>query len=137
MLNSVYRDLTERVKKHEGFMERPYLDSLGVGTVGYGFTYLKKEECDKILDNRLKEATGLVEGYLSNEEISLDDFRIGILVEMTFQLGFKGVLCFKKMWRAIRDMDYETASKEMKDSRWFKQTPVRAGELALKMERGY
>ena len=137
MLNSVYKDLTERVKKHEGFMERPYFDSLGVGTIGYGFTYLKKEECDKILDNRLKEATGLVEGYLSNEGISLDDFRIGILVEMTFQLGFKGVLCFKKMWRAIREMDYETAAKEMKDSRWFKQTPVRAGELALKMERGY
>ena len=137
MLNSIYRDLTERVKKHEGFMERPYFDSIGVGTIGYGFTYLKKEECDKILDNRLKEATGLVEGYLSNEGISLDDFRIGILVEMTFQLGFKGVLCFKKMWRAIREMDYETAAKEMKDSRWFKQTPVRAGELALKMERGY
>lgn len=137
MFNSVYKELIERVKKHEGFMERPYFDSLGVGTIGYGFTYLKKEECDKILDNRLKEATGLIEGYLANEGISLDDFRVGILVEMTFQLGFKGVLCFKKMWRAIRDMDYETAAKEMKDSRWFKQTPVRAGNLADKMVRGY
>lgn len=137
MLNSVYRDLTERVKKHEGFIERPYFDSLGVGTIGYGFTYLKKEECDKILDNRLKEATGLVEGYLANEGISLDDFRIGILVEMTFQLGFKGVLCFKKMWRAIREMDYSEAARQMKDSRWFKQTPVRAGDLANKMERGF
>lgn len=137
MLNSVYRDLTERVKKHEGFMERPYFDSLGVGTIGYGFTYLKKEECDKILDNRLKEATGLVEGYLANEGISLDDFRVGILVEMTFQIGFKGVLYFKKMWRAIREMDYSEAARQMKDSRWFKQTPVRAGDLANKMERGY
>lgn len=137
MLNSVYRDLTERVKLHEGFMERPYFDSIGVGTVGYGFTYLKKEECDKILDNRLKEATGLIEGYLANEEISLDDFRIGILVEMTFQLGFKGVLNFKKMWRAIRDMDYERAAAEMKDSRWFKQTPTRSADLANKMMKGY
>ena len=137
MLNSVYRDLTERVKKHEGFMERVYFDSLGVGTIGYGFTYLKKEECDRILDNRLKEATGLVEGYLANEGISLDDFRIGILVEMTFQLGFKGVLCFKKMWRAIRDMDYERAAEEMKDSRWFRQTPTRSADLANKMMKGY
>lgn len=137
MLNSAYRNLTERVKKHEGFMERPYFDSLGIGTIGYGFTYLKKEECDKILDNRLKECCGLVEGYLANEGISLDDFRVGILVEMTFQLGFKGVLGFKKMWRAIRDMDYERAAAEMKDSRWFRQTPVRAGNLADKMARGY
>ena len=137
MLNSTYHELTDRVKLHEGFREKPYFDSLGIGTIGYGFTYLKKEECNKILDNRLKECVGLIEGYLSNERISLDDFRVAILVEMTFQLGFKGVLAFKKMWRAIRDMDYETAAAEMKDSRWFKQTPVRAGNLADKMARGY
>lgn len=137
MLNSVYRDLTERVKKHEGFMERPYFDSLGVGTIGYGFTYLKKEECDKILDNRLKEATGLVEGYLINEGITLDDFRVAILVEMTFQLGFKGLLGFKKMWKALRDMDYERVAAEMKNSRWFKQTPTRSADLANKMMKGY
>lgn len=136
MLNSVYHNLTERVKLHEGFREKPYFDSLGIGTIGYGFTYLKKEECDKILDNRLKEATGLIEGYLANEGISLDDFRVGILVEMTFQLGFKGVLGFKKMWKAIREMDYTKASEEMKNSRWFKQTPVRAGHLADKMMKG-
>lgn len=137
MLNSTYRELTERVKKHEGFREKPYFDSLSVGTIGYGFTYLKKEECDKILDNRLKECCGLIEGYLTNECISLDDFRVGILVEMTFQLGFKGVLGFKKMWHAIRDMDYKRAAEEMKDSRWFRQTPVRSADLANKMERGY
>jgi lysozyme len=137
MLNSVYRNLTERVKLHEGFRERPYFDSIGVGTIGYGFTYLKKEECDKILDNRLKEATGLVEGYLMNEGITLDDFRIAILVEMTFQLGFKGVLGFKKMWKALRDMDYAKAAAEMKNSRWFKQTPTRSADLANKMMKGY
>lgn len=137
MLNSVYHNLTERVKLHEGFRDKPYLDSLGIGTIGYGFTYLKKEECEKILDNRLKECCGLVEGYLANEGISLDEFRTGILVEMTFQLGFKGVLGFKKMWRAIRDMDYERAAAEMKDSRWFKQAPARSADLANKMEKGY
>lgn len=137
MLNSNFHELTDRVKLHEGFRDKPYFDSLGVGTIGYGFTYLKKEECDKILDNRLKECVGLVEGYLANENISLDDFRVAILVEMTFQLGFKGVLAFKKMWRAIHEMDYETAAAEMKNSRWFKQTPVRAGNLADKMARGY
>lgn len=137
MLNSTFHELTDRVKIHEGFRDKPYFDSLGIGTIGYGFTYLKKEECDKILDNRLKECVGLIEGYLANENISLDDFRVAILVEMTFQIGFKGVLGFKKMWHAIREMDYETAAAEMKDSRWFKQTPVRAGNLADKMARGY
>lgn len=137
MFNSVYKELVERVKLHEGFREKPYFDSLGVGTIGYGFTYLKKEECDKILDNRLKEATGLVEGYLINEGITLDDFRTAILVEMAFQLGFKGLLGFKKMWKALRDMDYEKAAEEMKDSRWFRQTPARSADLADKMMKGY
>ena len=75
-------------------------------------------------------------GYIANEGISIDEFRVGILAEMAYQMGFMGVLGFKKMWRALRDMDYVTAAAEMKDSRWFKQTPVRAGSLADKMKKG-
>ena len=137
MYNSVFNELKERVKKNEGFRSKPYLDSVGVGTIGYGTTWITEEEGEYLLKRRLRESVVMIETYLENEFISLDDFRIGILSEMTYQLGFKGVLGFKKMWKAIRNMDYTEAAAQMKDSRWFKQTPVRAGELALKMERGY
>lgn len=137
MKRLIYENLKERIKKNEGFRAKPYFDSLGVGTIGYGITYVTEKEADLLLTNRLMDCVALVEGYIENEKISVDDFRIGILSEMAYQLGFAGLLNFKKMWRAVRDMDYDKAAAEMKDSLWFKQTPVRAGNLADKMARGY
>lgn len=136
MKRSIYENLKERIKKNEGFRAKPYFDSLGLGTIGYGTTYITEKEADCLLANRLMNCVALVEGYVENEEISVDDFRIGILAEMAYQLGFAGLLKFKKMWAAIRNMDYGKAAAEMKDSLWFKQTPVRAGNLADKMEKG-
>jgi len=40
------------------------------------------------------------------------------------------------MWRALKEStppDYKTASVEMLDSRWAKQTPQRAKSMAKKM----
>lgn len=137
MKNSVYNDLKERIKKHEGFRAEAYLDSLGYPTFGYGSRRIREKYADLNMQDDLKECIALVEGYIENEQISVDEFRIGILAEMTYQLGFQGVIGFKKMWKALRKMDYTEAAAQMKESRWFKQTPVRAGELACKMERGY
>ena len=52
---------------------------------------------------------------------------------MTFQLGKQGVNKFKKMWAGLKAKDYSTASKEMLDSKWNKQTPKRAKEMSDKM----
>jgi lysozyme len=49
---------------------------------------------------------------------------------MVFQLGVGGVSKFKAMWKALEENDYTTASIEMLDSRWAKQTPTRAENLA-------
>ena len=49
---------------------------------------------------------------------------------MVFQLGVGGVSKFKAMWKALEENDYTTASIEMLDSRWAKQTPTRAENLS-------
>lgn len=136
MKNSIFNELKERVKKNEGFSAEAYLDSLGYPTFGYGSRKIREKYADLNMQDDLRECVALVEGYIANEGISIDEFRVGILAEMAYQMGFKGVLGFKKMWRALRDMDYVTAAAEMKNSRWFKQTPVRAGSLADKMKKG-
>ncbi len=56
--------------------------------------------------------------------------RRDVLVEMQYQLGFSGLSRFVLMWAALDNKDYETAADEMLDSRWAKQTPERAEELA-------
>ena len=70
----------------------------------------------------------------SNLTIS-DDAKI-IIIEMIFQLGGNGVSKFRKMWQALQQdpPDYAEASVQMLDSRWAKQTPNRAQEMAEHMK---
>jgi lysozyme len=136
MIERDFSELCERIKFAEGFREKPYLCSEGVPTFGYGFTYITEYESEWILRRRVRECISLIDGYIENEEISLDEFRRKILYEMAFQLGFKGVLKFKRMWKAIRDFDYEVASQEMLNSKWHVQTPSRCEYLAKKMREG-
>ena len=49
---------------------------------------------------------------------------------MAFQLGIDGLLKFKNTLNLIEAGDYETASKEMLNSLWAKQTPERAKRLS-------
>lgn len=136
MIEREFSELCERIKFAEGFREKPYLCTEGVPTFGYGLTYITEHEAEWILRRRVRECVALVEGYLENERISLDEFRIKILAEMSYQLGFKGVLRFKKMWKALRDFDYDTASEEMLNSKWHVQTPTRCEYLSKKMREG-
>ena len=137
MLSSVYHNLTERIKKHEGFRSRPYFDSLGIGTIGYGTTWITEEEADMLLRNRLKSCISEIDSYIDDLSVSIDEVRRAILYEMCYQLGIDGVKRFRKMWEALVDMDYEKASREMKSSRWHKQTPARCEYLAGVMLRGF
>lgn len=137
MKPSMYQYLVSNIKKHEGFKAEAYLDSLGYPTFGYGSRKIREKYADMNMQDDLKECICLIEGYIQNEGISLDEFRICILSEMAYQLGFQGVLGFKKMWKAIREMDYTKASEEMKSSRWHKQTPARCEYLAGLMLRGF
>ena len=51
-----------------------------------------------------------------------------------FQLGYKNFSSFKKMIKAIKIQDYELTIREMKLSRWNKQTPKRARLLINKIK---
>lgn len=125
----------------------PYKDSRGYMTVGYGHKILPTEnyskgiteqEAKKMLSSDAKVAWYDAIELLREYNISLTDEQREVVMEilpnMTFQLGKKGVRDFKKMWVALRANDFKTASKEMLDSAWNKQTPSRAQKLAGKMK---
>ena len=125
--------LIESIKIHEGFSGEVYQDTLGFDTIGYGTKLpLSKSEAEAILEMRLRaKITELKMRKPIVKELSEE--RRQILAEMSYQLGVNGVVRFKKMWIAIEEGNYETARKEMLDSRWFNQTPSRARELADRM----
>ena len=125
------------IKTEEGFSKTVYNDILGVPTFGYGFTSLEEDEAELVLELKLSKLRKRIVSYLHNNEISLDSFRKDVLTDMAYNLGFDGMTKFRKMFEALKDMDYDRASQEMLDSQWFKQVPNRCSLLAQRMKNGY
>ena len=63
--------------------------------------------------------------------------RQAILISMAYQLGYAGLMDFKKMIRALNVDDYDKAYTEALDSKWYKSdTPVRAMRHAQVLRAG-
>jgi lysozyme len=133
--------LMESVKKHEGYRNKVYLDTLGKRTVGVGHLCVEDFwEDDKeyeesflmeILEKDLSQAIiGANDLMAEHDCIDIDEKAYEILIEMVFQLGKTGVSKFRNMWKALAEKNYIGASYEMLDSRWAKQTPNRAKAMA-------
>ena len=136
--------LLASVKKHEGYRNKVYLDTLNKRTVGVGHLCVEdfweddKEYEEKflmtILEHDLETAIKGAERLCSNSP-DIDDLAKEIIIEMVFQLGETGVSKFKNMWKALEQSppEYSTAASEMLDSRWAKQTPNRAQGMSAQM----
>ena len=134
--------LLQSVKKHEGYRNKVYLDTLGKRTVGVGHLCVEdfwednKEYDEEFLMNILKDdLKNAIEGAerLLKDCPVLDDLAKEIIIEMVFQLGETGVSKFKNMIKALKIPDYQTAAIEMLDSKWAKQTPNRAAGMSAEM----
>jgi lysozyme len=124
----------------EGFRSEMYLDHLGFPTIGYGtrISELKvtKEEAERWLDAELdekEERLRRIPAYLT-----LNVARKNVIRSMAYQMGVQGVIRFRKMWAAIETGDFGAASKEMRDSQWYRdpKTKGRANRMALRMAAG-
>jgi lysozyme len=136
--------LKDHIKKEEGFRNKVYLDHLGNRTIGYGHLCLPNEKWDddKIYDSKelnktfeydFNIACNDAEKLIAKNSIHPDAFCV--LIDMCFNMGSPRVSKFKKMFAALEVQDYQTASKEMLDSKWANQVPNRARRLSEIMEK--
>ena len=136
--------LKEEIKLHEGFRDMIYLDSLSKKTIGYGHLIVHedkfvegkaypKEELEALFDKDFEKGWVLMERFCSVNNLNVSEKAQEVLCEMIFQMGYSGVNKFKNMIKALQNNDTKTASIEMLDSRWAKQTPSRAKALSDKM----
>jgi lysozyme len=135
----VEESLKARIKRHEGLSLKPYVDSRGFCTIGYGHKIesITEEQAEDLLKGDLGKAWAEVLNQAPRSIWNkLNQARREVLVEMAFQLGGRGLMSFKKMFRALMEDNYELAAEEMLDSLWYKQTPKRAIELAKIMKTG-
>ena len=66
----------------------------------------------------------------------MSETRQDALVCMVFQIGAVGVSKFKATLQALESGDYATASRQMLNSKWAKQTPARAKRIANLIKYG-
>ena len=125
-------ELKARIKQHEGCRLRPYEDSLGVLTVGYGRNLrdvpFTEAEVELMFETDFERAKRAAQAFFIYE--LLDDPRKGVLIELCFQLGPRGVSGFKNMLKAMERKDWHRAAEELLDSRYATQVPNRAKALA-------
>lgn len=140
------------VKSEEGFRATPYLGKHGYIHIGYGYKLHKDKglnptdfllvvnedvaslmleaELDKIKDS-------LGRGQNKAVFLKLSNARQDVIISMTYQLGYKGVMSFKKMWKALHKGEYYEAAIEALDSTWARtQTPERAMRHAKTLYTG-
>ncbi len=131
--------LTEQLKKHEGFRSKPYLCSAGKLTIGYGRNLddvgVSRSEAFELLRQDIARARWDVEKNIECAN-KLNIPRQDVLINMCFNMGIYNLLLFKKMIAALEKRDYDEAAKQMLNSRWATQVGYRAVELAEQMRTG-
>ena len=127
----------ELVKEAEGFMPNEYICPAGKKTQGFGrnleahpLSELEKKQLSE--DGSVSEevATQWAMKELIECEFKLKDniiyknqtpVRKAVLLDMCFNIGYSGLMKFKKMWFALGNKDFAEASRQAKDSMWYLQ----------------
>ena len=137
--NRMYEEIKSAIIKHEGKVNKIYKDHLGNATFGVGHLVLPSDDLQegieyddtKIMEFFERDFDQAVKDARSfTKEEDIDPVAFGRVINMAFQLGLPRLLKFKNFQYHLNKCDYQSASDEMLDSRWAKQTPNRANELA-------
>jgi|TARA_Y100001973_G_C5136462_1_gene300598 lysozyme len=127
------KDLLEKIKHHEGFVEHVYDDSLGIPTIGYGFAIkdlvLDEDIAEEILIRKLEKLKRNANARFKWLEDMPQEVQ-EVVLNMCYQLGVTGVSKFRKAISAMQEGEWSEAADEMLDSLWARQTPNRAKELS-------
>ena len=124
-----FKALIERIGTNEGFRSKPYQCTEGVWTIGHGLTWITEEESLSILSGRISQLHLKLLDDLDWYKDMPPEVQ-GVLCEMVFQIGFSGVMLFRKMIANMKDRDWKGAADEMLDSKWHRQTPNRSQRLS-------
>jgi len=126
----------EQIKQHEGFRSSPYKDS-GHLSVGYGtnLSHITKAEAQLLLIHRLSMRLAQLRSHTWFN--NLNPTRQGVILNMSYQLGYAGILQFKHMIWRLEHGYYKAAANAMVDSKWYRQSGSRSRLLVKQMKRGY
>lgn len=123
--------LEQMIERHEGYRTTPYIDSVGVQTIGIGHNLhkpLTRTAIVQILRDDIADATNeCIHEFPWFAELSKP--RQWAMIDLCFNLGLKRLLGFRKFLDAMSLGEYERAAIELQDSLWFRQVKSRGPEI--------
>lgn len=140
-------NIKDQLKRDEGTKLFLYKDSRGFNTIGTGHNCdanplpfdishgITMEQSDRILDldiARTRDKLFAALPWCAN----LDDARLGVLINMSFNLGVGGLLEFHHDIEDTKNGNYAKAAADMQASAWYAQVGDRAKRLCKQMETG-
>lgn len=131
--------IAEQLRRDEGVKKFPYRDTVGKITIGCGRDLsdvgLSDSEIEILLQNDIQNITAQLNERLPYFQ-ALDVVRQAVLINLGFNLGFRGLEGFQNMLTAFAKGDWETAATEMLSSKWAAQVKDRATRLAQQTRTG-
>ncbi len=145
----------DQLRRDEGLRLKPYRDNSkqlgfegkpGKLTIGIGrnlddrgltedeSTYLCTNDV-VIVTSELRQKLTWLDNLCPPTQWNTDP-RIGVLLNMGFNMGVGGVLEFRQMLGWLQRGDYSRASAEMADSAWYHEVGPRAARLVQQMVTG-
>lgn len=132
--------LTESIKEHEGLRNKPYTDSVGKLTIGYGRNLsnngISLDEANYMLANDIQQSIKEAQSQPWWLSVSGNDARERAMVEMAFNIGLPSLNGFVKALSALGRSDYYTAAAEFRNSKWAQQVGQRSVIITYMIENG-
>jgi lysozyme len=145
--------IIKRLEFHESCVLKPYYCPTGHLTLGIGHNVEARpftDEEKRAIGDWKKGITKNMAYMICRNDVNiclnqlktlsfwnqLDLERQYALLDMCFQLGFKGLCGFKKMLEAMRWGKWQTAAEECLNSDYARQTPARAKRIARLIKEG-
>ena len=127
-------NLKTQLIRDEGRRHVGYADTEGHLTIGVGHkvtTPISDAAIDQILEDDIHAARAECE--LIPFWTNLSEIRQAVLINMAFNMGFQGLMGFRRMLAELDAGNWNQAAQELLDSRYTKQVGARADRLALQL----
>ena len=125
----------EQLKRHEGYRDKPYRCTAGKLTIGFGNNIedggISLDEAELMLKNDVITVLKDLETIFTQKGFKSFPFEVQqVLINMRYQLGAGGFRTFKNTIQLCKQRRWKDMAKNMRRSKWYKQTTNRAEELA-------
>lgn len=140
-------EIKKMIKEHEGKRNKPYKDTLGLWTVGYGHLIgdgkslpadMDREYSDEEIEKMFEEdyaahkaAAEKIPGFNKLNEIGK-----GALTDLTFNMGGHWYKKWPKFTNNISKGNIEGAAEQLENSKWYTQVGNRAPEIVSMVRAG-